>query len=280
MENIEIKKPTIKERIQKRVHEILEPIEIWLDRYVTAPEKFNPDKFKLVDVFKKQQVGGVHARKIMEMYEPQYKEYKDLLILRSKNLKFKEITDEEDNDSEERQLLESYEDVDNETIQKGIKAYDNIFEACDRMIAIANANRKPRKKKEKSPEQLVAKMQFKKNDEKANLESIDPAEIIYAEQVWVYNTKTRKLGHYIARVLDPRGMNRPGTGLMVKGTSIKGFDEENSIQKTLRKPEEQLKEFANSGPKKVIEVFDAIKTMGIKLNGRVNSEVILLRAVR
>ena len=80
MENIEIKKPTIQERIQKRVHEILEPIEIWLDRYVTAPEKFNPDKFKLVDVFKKQQVGGVHARKIMEMYEPQYKEYKDLLI--------------------------------------------------------------------------------------------------------------------------------------------------------------------------------------------------------
>ena len=280
MENIEIKKPTIQERIQKRVHEILEPIEIWLDRYVTSPEKFNPDKFKLVDVFKKQQVGGVHARKIMEMYEPQYKEYKDLLILRSKNLKFKEITDEEDNDSEERQLLESYEDVDNETIQKGMKAFDNIFEACDRMIAIANANRKPRKKKEKSPEQLVAKMQFKKNDEKANLESIDPAEIIYAEQVWVYNTKTRKLGHYIAKVLDPRGMNRPGTGLMVKGTSIKGFDEENSIQKTLRKPEEQLKEFANSGPKKVIEVFDAIKTMGIKLNGRVNSEVILLRAVR
>lgn len=281
MEQIqEIKKPTIQERIQKRVHEILEPIEIWLDRYVTAPEKFNPDKFKLVDVFKKQQVGGVHARKIMEMYEPQYKEYKDLLILRSKNLKFKEITDEEDNDSEERQLLESYEDVDNETIQKGIKAFDNIFEACDRMISIANANRKPRKKKEKSPEKLVSKMQFKKDDEKANLQSIDPTEIIYAEQLWVYNTKTRKLGHYRAKVLDPRGMNRPGTGLMVKGTSIKGFDEENSIQKTLRKPEQQLKEFANSGPKKVIEVFDAIKTMGIKLNGRVNSEVILLRAVR
>ena len=281
MEEIqEIKKPTIQERIQKRVHEILEPIEIWLDRYVTHPDKFNPDKFKLVDVFKKQQVGGVHARKIMEMYEPQYKEYKDLLLLRSKNLKFKEITDEEDNDSEERQLLESYEDVDNETIQKGIKAFDNIFEACDRMISIANANRKPRKKKEKSPEKLVAKMQFKKNDEKLKLESIDPTEIIYAEQLWVYNVKTRKLGHYIAKVLDPRGMNRPGTGLMVKGTSIKGFDEENSIQKTLRKPEQQLKEFANSGPKKVVEFYSAIKTMGVKLNGRINSEVILLRAVR
>ena len=87
----EIKKPTIQERIQKRVHEILEPIEVWLDRYVIQPDKFNPDKFKLIDVFKKEQVGGVHARKIMEMYEPQYQEYKDLLSLREKNLKFKEI---------------------------------------------------------------------------------------------------------------------------------------------------------------------------------------------
>jgi len=80
-------------------------------------DKFDPDKFKLVDVFKKEQVGGVHARKIMEMYEPQYQEYKDLLSLRRK-IYIKEITEDEDNDSEERQLLESYEDVDNGVITK------------------------------------------------------------------------------------------------------------------------------------------------------------------
>ena len=185
-----------------------------------------------------------------------------------------------DENNENYEIREDYEDVDNDVIQKGIKAYDNIFEACDRMISIANANRKPRKKKEKSPEKLVSKMQFRLEDEKLLLKSIDATEIIYAEQLWVYNTKTRKLGHYKAKVLDPRGLSRPGTGLTVKGTSIKGFDEENSVQKTLRHPEQQLKEFANSGPKKVIELFDAVKTMGIKLNGRVNSEVILLRAVR
>ena len=113
-----------------------------------------------------------------------------------------------------------------------------------------------------------------------NLKSIDPTEIIYAEELWVYNTKTRKLGHYVARTLDPRGLNRPGTGLMKQGTSVKGFDEDKSIQKTLRKPEEQFKEFSDSGPKKVLEFYDAIKTMGIKLNGRINTEVLLLRAVR
>ena len=281
MEEIqEIKKPTIQERIHKRVQEILEPVETWLEKYIDHPDRFNPDTYKLVDLFKKLNVGGVHARKIIEQYEPQYQEYKELLTLRSKNLKFKEITDEEDHDSDDRQLLESYEGVDDETIQKGIRAYDNIFEACDYMITIANANRKPRKKKEKSPEKMVSKLQYNKEDQTLKLKSIDPTEIVYAEALWVYNIKTRKLGKYVAKTLDPRGMNRPGTGLTIKGTSIKGFDEENSIQKTLRKPEEQLKEFANAGPKKVLEFYDAIKTMGVKLNGRINNEVILLRAVR
>lgn len=281
MEEIqETKKPTIQERIHARVQEILEPVETWLEKYIDHPDRFNPDTIKLVDLFKKLNVGGVHARKIIEQYEPTYKEFKDVLELRKKNLKFGDLDSEEDVDSEDRQLLESYEDVSEDVIQKGIKAYDNIFQACDYMIGIANANRKPRKKKEKSPEQQVAKMQYKKEDAELNLKSIDPAEIIYAEALWVYNVKTRKLGKYVARTLDPRGMNRPGTGLTVKGTSIKGFDEENSIQKTLRKPEQQLKEFADSGPKKVLEFYDAIKTMGVKLNGRINNEVILLRAVR
>ena len=280
MEKTEIKKPTIQERIASRVNEILDPVEVWLDRYNNNPDRFNPETLKLVPLFKKEKVGGVHARKIQERFEEPYKEFKELLDLRKKNLKFKELDDEEDFDSDDRQLLEAYEDVSDETIKKGIQAYDNIFEACDYMISIANANRKPRKKKEKSPEQLVAKMQYKKEDTKLELKSIDPAEIIYAEELWVYNTKTRKLGNYKAKVLYPRGMNRPGTGLMVKGTSIKGFNEEASVQKTLRKPEKQLEEFTNSGPKKVLEFYDAIKTMGIKLNGRINAEVLLLRAVR
>ena len=281
MEEIqEIKKPTIQERIHKRVQEILEPVETWLEKYIDHPDRFNPDTYKLVDLFKKLNVGGVHARKIIEQYEPQFKEYKDVIALRKKNLKFKDLDDEEDTDSEERQLLESYDDMSDELIEKGIKAYNNIFEACDYMISIANANRKPRKKKEISPEKMVSKLQYNKEDQTLKLKSIDPTEIVYAEALWVYNIKTRKLGKYVAKTLDPRGMNRPGTGLTIKGTSIKGFDEENSIQKTLRKPEEQLKEFANAGPKKVLEFYDAIKTMGVKLNGRINNEVILLRAVR
>jgi len=270
-------RPSIQERIAERVREIVVPIEDWLERLITMPDRFNPETFQLVDHFKKEKVGGVHARKIIEMYETQYKEYKDLLELRKKNLTFKEIDDEGEGDSEERQLLESYEDISNEIIEKGIKAHDNIFKACDYMIDIANANRKPRKKKPISKEKMVSKLQYCKEDNKYNLKSIDPKDIITAEQVWVFNTKTRKLGIYVASVLDPRGLNREGTGLSVKGASVQGFDPEKSTQKTLRKPEEQLAEFMKCGPVKSKTFFSEIKSMEIALTGRINTDTVLLK---
>lgn len=270
-------RPSIQERIAERVREIVVPIEDWLERLITMPDRFNPETFQLIDHFKKEKVGGVHARKIIEMYETQYKEYKDLLELRKKNLKFAEIDEEGEGDSEERQLLESYEDVSNEVIEKGIKAHDNIFKACDYMIDMANANRKPRKKKPISKDKLVSKLQYSKEDTKYNLKSIDPKDIITAEQLWVFNTKTRKLGIYVASVLDPRGLNREGTGLSVKGTSVQGFDPEKSVQKTLRKPEEQLSEFMKCGPVKSKTFFSEIKSMEIALTGRINPDTILLK---
>lgn len=270
-------RPSIQERIAERVREIVVPIEDWLERLITMPDRFNPETFELIDHFKKEKVSGVHARKIMEMYETQYKEYKDLLELRKKDLKFDEINEEGEGDSEERQLLESYEDISNEVIEKGIKAYDRIFKACDYMIDMANANRKPRKKKPISKDKLVSKLQYCKEDVKYNLKSIDPKDIITAEQVWVFNIKTRKLGIYVASVLDPRGLNREGTGLSVKGTSMQGFDPEKSIQKTLRKPEEQLAEFMKCGPIKSKTFFSEIKSMETTLTGRINTDTILLK---
>ena len=72
-------------------------------------------------------------------------------------------------------------------------------------------------------------------------------------------------------------MQRDGSGLTVKGTSILGFDENLSIQKTLRKPEDQIKEFKDSGKVKLRKFLDDIKTTDTKLNGRCNPETVLLK---
>ena len=98
--------------------------------------------------------------------------------------------------------------------------------------------------------------------------SVSPADILGAGELWVYNTKTRKLGKYVAAEFNT---------LSVKGTSIVGFDENKSIQKTIRKPEEKLKEFKAAGKIALRKFLDDINATDTKLNGRTNEDTILLK---
>jgi len=68
-----------------------------------------------------------------------------------------------------------------------------------------------------------------------------------------------------------------GGVLGIKGTTITGYDANKSIQKTLRKPSEQLKQFLASSKVDLRKFIDNIKTTDIKLNGRINAETILLK---
>jgi hypothetical protein len=160
-----------------------------------------------------------------------------------------------------------------------LKALEKIMTSCDMVIESAKATRRPRKAKVYSAEKLVQKLKFKKQDDKFGLVSINPADIIYANELWVFNTKTRKIGKYVAKDPDPQKMQRPGSGLQVKGTTIIGFLEEESIQKTMRKPADQLKEFKGAGKVALRKFMDDIKTTDTKLNGRINAETVLLKVV-
>ena len=62
-------------------------------------------------------------------------------------------------------------------------------------------------------------------------------------------------------------------------TTVIGFSEDESIQKTLRKPEEKLKEFKDAGKIKIKKFLDEINAVDIKLNGRINPDTILLKTL-
>ena len=98
--------------------------------------------------------------------------------------------------------------------------------------------------------------------------SINPADIIGASELWVYNNETRKLGKYVAASYQTLG---------IKGTSITGFDEDKSVSKTLRKPDEQLKDFAKAGKIILCTFLNDIKAVEVKLNGRIGTDTLLLR---
>ena len=147
--------------------------------------------------------------------------------------------------------------------------YTKLFEGIAQYGQVKKATKKAAVRKPPQKEKLVAKLKYQKNDTTNKLVSINPVDIIGATELWVYNTKTRKLGKYVAEDM--------GGALGIKGTAITGFNESKSVQKTLRKPEVQLKEFMASGKVELRKFLDNIKATDIKLNGRINLDTILLK---
>lgn len=153
------------------------------------------------------------------------------------------------------------------------KIYTGMIVDCDKLLENKKAlpkTRKPRKLKVKTPADLVKKLKYLAKDTSLNVSSIDPQKIIGATQLWVFNTKYRMLGVY---------NTSSSRGFSVKGTTILNFDPEKSIARKLRKPEEQLKSFASQGKVGLRTFLTNIKAKDSKLNGRINSDTILLRAL-
>jgi hypothetical protein len=261
--------PSIQDRIQDQVFEVCEDIEEWLDSFVKNKKSFDPTGFDFKSHFAKHSVTQAHARKIVKLYSKEYNEAK-LISTRPTAAQIARISDAQVKDDFE-QLVEGYKHMTKPQAQLYLQALENIISSCNMIIDTSRATRKPRVKKAPSKEKLINKVKYKISDDKYQVTSINPIEIVGCEELWIFNTKTRKLGKYIAAA---------DAGVMtVKGTTIVGYDEEKSIQKTLKKPLETLKEFRQAGKVKLRKFLDEINTTDTKLSGRLNEDVILLKAV-
>ena len=266
--------PTIQERIRDQSQDMVEDIDEWLEGWISDPETFDPKAFDFKKHFNKLQPSQAHARKMKTFYNDVLDDFDELERMPTAG-QLKKM--DEHTQDQWAQLKEGYAHLKKGDIKKFRTAIDELMAALDFIIDSAKANRKPRKAKPKSATKLVEKLKYSKTDEKYKLASIDPSVIVGANELWVFNTKTRKLGKYVAQNIDPKGMGRDGTGLSVKGTTIIGFNEKESIQKTLRKPEEQLKAFKGAGKVALRKFIDEIATTDTKLNGRCNPDTVLLK---
>jgi hypothetical protein len=134
------------------------------------------------------------------------------------------------------------------------------------MVQTAKANRTPRKRKPVPIGKQVAKVKYMKEFAELKLQSVKPENMVDAKEIWIYNTKYRKLQVY-----------KSEHGLAVKGTSLIGFDVAESKSVTLRKPEEFFKGLA-LGKRGLTAALKTIKTKPTAPNGRINQECIILGA--
>ena len=240
---------SIQERVNDQVREYLGEIEGEVDEFVL--NKCKKSSFNLYNWLQAREVKGVHTRKIKAFYKDIYVELREVVA----------GTDE--------QLNEGYAFLTKAKQKKYAQFIAKLISDSDEWINNCNSKRKTRKRKVKTPGELVSKLKYKASDDTYKITSIDPVDILDASQVWVFDTKTRFLYKYISDV-----------GIAVKGTTLKEWNEDQSFKKKIRKPDLILPDVVSGGKVKLRKLMDEIKAKETKVTGRVNGEMVIVRVVR
>lgn len=240
-------RPTIQDRLNEKFGEIVGEMEGWYDEVILGREHAPKAYDHLTAMNTPQAMVG----KIAAVFEKRKAEL------------------EEAQAGQDEQLKESYRHMKARDYKRHYAWLDSVIEDCQRYAQAKKTTRKVRAKKTPSKEKLISKLKYCKENQQLKLVSINPADIIGAQELWVYNTKTRKLGKYVP--------DQYSGGLGVKGTTITGYDEVKSVSKTLRKPEQQLSEFMKSTKVQLRKFLDGIKATETLLNGRINADMMLLK---
>jgi hypothetical protein len=235
---------SIQERMLDKAREMSGEFEGLIDEFI-----INDKSFDAATVLKHYQISGPVAKLMVNMFDKTIAELEEVL------------------DGNDEQLNEGYSHLKKTKIKKLLALYQSIGEACGLQVQVAKATRMPRKRKEKPAGVLVAKMKFKKEDTDYGIKSVLASGIINSQELWVFNTKYKKLQVY--RAMDDKGLS-------VKGTTIIGYDPSNSGGRTLRKPE-LVKDYQAMGKRPLNAAYKALTTKEASVNGRVNEECILLK---
>jgi hypothetical protein len=241
---------SIQDRIREKSQECIGELEGQLDDYILSDYKIDASPYGVMHTMN---IKSVHVNRIVEVFRKRRIEFDNVL------------------NTDDKELKEAYGNFTKPQLKKVVAWCDQVILDCQKVMGSAAQNRKPRKRKVKSPEELVVKIKVLDKFDELKLVSVPATEIIGAMQLWVYNVKTRKLGCYHAE---------DAGGLSVKGTSLINFNESKSVHKKLRKPEVSLPELMKAGKVLLRNYMDGIRAVESALTGRLNADTILLRSLK
>jgi hypothetical protein len=241
---------SIQDHIKRKAGECIGELEGQIDELITTKFAADVSPYGLMNTL---EIKGAHAKFVIDHFKTRRAEYDEVLTTTDSDIK------------------EAYSNFTKVQLKKLVAYCDQVIVDGMRLAGDAVKSRKPRKRKAKSPDQLVSKINYAKDFAELKLVSVDPKTIVGANQLWVYNTKTRKLGCYNAE---------DAAGLSIKGSTIQNFSESKSVQKKLRKPEVTLPEVLKGGKVALRNVLTDIRAVESALTGRINVDTILLRTIK
>jgi len=242
-------RPQVVRLFSTRASDIIAELDGMIDAITEKPLA----KFDAIDWLTKRNASADVMAEIIRYYEPYQKELSELKT------------------GGDEQVNEAYKKLPKKYLKNVALFIYNLLDALDRAKQNKKNARKPRAKKAKTAIQQTKKLKYKHSDDTYKITSIPPSDVVGTLQVWVFNTKTRKLGVYNASDSAP---------LSVKGTTIQGYNEAASVQKKLRKPDKVLADVLGGNKVSLRKLMDGINSKSSPLNGRINADTILLRSVK
>ncbi len=237
----------IQDKIKERSYDIIGEIEYMID---------NGQHADVYEYLKTNNVPAMYGTKIVDYYTPIHDEIK--LAISGKNV----------------QLKEAYSNYK----AKDMKSLDSMYKSIIDQVNKFSDNtkrekvRKPRKKKSIPATKKISGLQYLKEFNELKIVSVDPASIIGAKEVWLFNTTNSTLTKLVAS----------GASLFdVKGTSILNVDLDNSISKRVgRKSQEVVDTVLKGGKVKLRKVFDMVTAKATKPTNRTNAATVILKVVK
>lgn len=240
--------PTIQDRIRLKVHAtIIEDLREVEDKWIAGIPKVEFDAYTRL---KTHQLPASSCSHAITWVQNLISEYDDAL---NKNCD---------------QAVEAYKHLSKQQLKERLKLLNKALDDIKRYQANSKTVRKVRAKKPVAATKQVAKIKFLKESPEFKLVSINPASIVGAMRLFVFNVKTRTLSEYVSSGPD---------GLGIKGTTLQNFDTNGSRAKKLRKPEELLPLVISKTPRQIDNAWKKLTTKDSSPNGRINEDTILMR---
>jgi hypothetical protein len=246
-----VAKLTIQDHLREKVSECCGELEGMFDDFVVAGAKMSAD-FSPIKLMRGMNISPNMTGTVSAVWELRLSEFNEVL------------------EGADADLVEGYSHLTKIQLKNCVKFCETVINDCNSYVQLKKVERKPRAKKAVSPEKLSRKFKFLREFAELGLKSEPVTKLVNASEAWLYDTAKRKLIHVMAD-------SHIGT-FTVKGSAIAGFDTLTTVQKTLRKPAEQIKLVMSGGKPAMRKEFATIKTTETKFNGRGNENLIILKA--
>ena len=246
-----VAKLTIQDHLREKISECCGELEGMFDDFVVAGAKMSAD-FKPIALMRGMNISPNMVGTVSAVWELRLAEFNEVL------------------EGIDADLVEGYSHLTRLQLRNCVKFCETVINDCNSYVQLKKVERKPRAKKAVSPERQSVKFKYLKEFTELGLKSENPAKLVNSSEAWLYDTAKRRLIHVMAD-------SHVGT-FTVKGSAIVGFDALTTVQKTLRKPQEQLKMIMTAGKPQARREFSNIKATEVKFNGRGNPNLIILRA--